>query len=630
MPTPEQMASVIDAIEQLEADQPLRRPWPDMTRSEKSAELAEIEWAGFSRREEMAVIGRIIAGEPSDQWMVGIGQSQHPDGDRPLSPDEITLLADEIRHDEFAARVRDYGEEDAATHEKRVREGAQTTRHLDTPEPNGWMDKLSIDDVSRRELAAELDRIKRDTYVELGEQVAGWNYTRGDGGKPFHELPVADREVLVEDYIDWSKYMERGLTFEDQSRVMHEAARDPFSRESPPSQEMGDKFRDTANPLHYEVRMEETPTHHPATEGAAADELPLERVERQLSGYKAAHTPPKRDERLPNIINGLLDNSWHSGLTEAGKLRVLEGELDWTGVSAKDKETLLGREVDFSKLTRVQLNFVYDDIAFDHEREVDELPARRLFDSADRKSKDMVETPMERAARQIGEDRPQLGGTQAGKLFRLESRIDWTGINDKEKEALLRSAVDFEKITREGLNNVYTSLPSFLPDEVDERPARRLFDNANYAQALAHADTSSLEEQMGRVRDTTKNLIGSILLDAWPRVGAIVDFGIDSQLHYEALYYPIRNAEIAPVVLDAAMGHGEKLTELTRTAHSNPHKDIRFHTAWDDLLGREKQDEAKRELRHPAGGIPSPADLVERAGPSSPRPTSGYTPRHKL
>jgi hypothetical protein len=77
------------------------------------------------------------------------------------------------------------------------------------------------------------------------------------------------------------------------------------------------------------------------------------------------------------------------------------------------------------------------------------------------------------------------------------------------------------------------------------------------------------------------------MLDRWPRSGAIVDFGIDSQQHYDSLYYPIRNGEIAPSVLDAAMGHGEKLTELVRNAPSNPHKNIRFYTSWDELLGRD-------------------------------------------
>ena len=169
---------------------------------------------------------------------------------------EMALLAEEIRQDEHAARVRDYGEADAATYEERVKAGADSVRHLE-PEPlpiddtelerllseldrrwaaekerpagsqsrmdelkcDGWMASLSMDDGSREELAVELDRIKRDTYVELEEQVAGWNFTQGDGGYPFHELPVTDREVLVEDYVNWNKYMERGLTFEDQVRA---------------------------------------------------------------------------------------------------------------------------------------------------------------------------------------------------------------------------------------------------------------------------------------------------------------------------------------------------------------------------------------------------------------------------
>lgn len=96
-----------------------------------------------------------------------------------------------------------------------------------------------------------------------------------------------------------------------------------------------------------------------------------------------------------------------------------------------------------------------------------------------------------------------------------------------------------------------------------------------------------LAEQLLSVRPTTRNLVTSILMDAWPSHAAIVDFGIDSQKHYEALYYPIREAEIMPKELDAALGHGEKLTAMIREAASNPHKDVQFHTSWDVILGRE-------------------------------------------
>jgi hypothetical protein len=87
------------------------------------------------------------------------------------------------------------------------------------------------------------------------------------------------------------------------------------------------------------------------------------------------------------------------------------------------------------------------------------------------------------------------------------------------------------------------------------------------------------------VRDTTRNLVQAVFLDAWPRAGAIVDFGLDSQAHYEALYYGVREGEITPEALDAALGNGEKLTALARSSPSNPHHEITFSTSWDIVLG---------------------------------------------
>ncbi len=93
-------------------------------------------------------------------------------------------------------------------------------------------------------------------------------------------------------------------------------------------------------------------------------------------------------------------------------------------------------------------------------------------------------------------------------------------------------------------------------------------------------------EQLASVQPTTRHLVTSILFDAWPNHAAVVDFGIDSQKHYEALYYPIRAAEILPEALDAALGDGPQLTAMVRDAASNPHKDVEFHTSWDVILGR--------------------------------------------
>jgi len=101
-------------------------------------------------------------------------------------------------------------------------------------------------------------------------------------------------------------------------------------------------------------------------------------------------------------------------------------------------------------------------------------------------------------------------------------------------------------------------------------------------------------EQLLSVRPTTRSLVTSILMDAWPNPATIVDFGIDSQKHYEALYFPIREAEIMPKVLDAALGDGPKLTALVRDAASNPHQDVEFHTSWDLILGRDNSRTAEK------------------------------------
>jgi hypothetical protein len=97
---------------------------------------------------------------------------------------------------------------------------------------------------------------------------------------------------------------------------------------------------------------------------------------------------------------------------------------------------------------------------------------------------------------------------------------------------------------------------------------------------------------MTAIRNTTQNLVEAIWADEWPRHGAIVDFGLRSQEHYEALYYGVREGQITREQLDAALGKGEALTALARAAHSNPHREIVFRTDWDDLR---EEDELRRQ-----------------------------------
>jgi hypothetical protein len=57
---------------------------------------------------------------------------------KPVVGKEVRDLAAEIQQDEHAARVRDSGSEDAATHEQRVKEGAEMSYN---PQPQPGRDR---------------------------------------------------------------------------------------------------------------------------------------------------------------------------------------------------------------------------------------------------------------------------------------------------------------------------------------------------------------------------------------------------------------------------------------------------------------------------------------------------------
>ena len=119
-------------------------------------------------------------------------------------------------------------------------------------------------------------------------------------------------------------------------------------------------------------------------------------------------------------------------------------------------------------------------------------------------------------------------------------------------------------------------------------------------------------KQLRQARPVTRNVIESVMLDAWPHNAAVIDFGLDSQKHYEALYYPIREGQITPQALDEALGHGEKLTALAREAPANPHKDVQFYTSWDGMFGRPKPEDALSEeakLERTLSGLSSNAHV---------------------
>lgn len=83
------------------------------------------------------------------------------------------------------------------------------------------------------------------------------------------------------------------------------------------------------------------------------------------------------------------------------------------------------------------------------------------------------------------------------------------------------------------------------------------------------------------IRPVTQDCYDSMMLDEWPRMAAIVDFGLKSQKHYEALYDPIRTGEINIHQLESVLGDGPAITTLVNCCKSNRHKGIVFITPYD-------------------------------------------------
>jgi hypothetical protein len=206
--------------------------------------------------------------------------------------------------------------------------------------------------------------------------------------------------------------------------------------------------------------------------------------------------------------------------------------------------------------------------------------------------------PLERVEQQLRDHKAyrMQGLNDAGKLRVIEGEIEWTGIAFRDKEAILAREVNFAAITPEQFRFVYEDIAFDKMEPADPAVAEVLFHR------------SRVQAGLQPVRDTTRNLIEAIGLDTWPRSGAIVDFGLKSQEHYEALYYTVRNGEITPEQLDAALGKGAELTALARSARSNPHRDIEFSTDWDVLLTQPEPDAGG-----PAGTPPSPSEIASQA-----------------
>lgn len=82
------------------------------------------------------------------------------------------------------------------------------------------------------------------------------------------------------------------------------------------------------------------------------------------------------------------------------------------------------------------------------------------------------------------------------------------------------------------------------------------------------------------MRSVTQDIWDSMLLDVWPRMAAVVDFGLDTQEHYNAFHEVVRQRLATIEELDEALGSGPALTKLARRGRN---KSIVFKTAYDDM-----------------------------------------------
>ena len=163
MPTREQINALSEQLDRLV------NTFAGESLTDLSATLeAEIDWAGFTAAERSDIERRIFEGEDPEFWMDGIegGRRSDRDATDQAERDEedrfdglrgfiedaypnldehdferhgidhyLTALVAEMREEEHAARIINYGEADAAVFEQRVKDAADTVQHLEPEVP---------------------------------------------------------------------------------------------------------------------------------------------------------------------------------------------------------------------------------------------------------------------------------------------------------------------------------------------------------------------------------------------------------------------------------------------------------------------------------------------------------------
>jgi len=79
-----------------------------------------------------------------------------------------------------------------------------------------------------------------------------------------------------------------------------------------------------------------------------------------------------------------------------------------------------------------------------------------------------------------------------------------------------------------------------------------------------------------------EQLVNCLTHDVWPSSAAVVDFGIATDRHRDALQHAVRTG-FSAYDLDRVTGEGPAITQLVRAAPGQQYADLEFRTAYDDL-----------------------------------------------
>ena len=514
MPTPEQMEIAIPEIERALSDYPKHATM-------QFARMQERTWPGFSRDEQLMVIGRVLSWEPQEQWMQGL--------EKGMTLEEIEATPGWKKSMEFEAYWDSAPEREIDSH-------------------YDWVESQDAeDDLSPVDMPLMPTPQQRESVVEQLKAIDARIRVK-PASADFQATPVVVQQAVGEIWVeaDWS-----GFTDQQRANVIERVI------EGFPSNEWMAGI-DAASGGYEPVRepwvLEQT---------SAFDRLPLKASpphDEYLRNAIEATSPQHSQPRIPQSMEPLMPTREQIESVqrriedlEGERFRPVDGEMKPAGPDAPD-DCLTWDQLSFEQSLEA-LHYGVDWSGFSVEQQVE--VSLRVVDgepSTDWMGDIAASDQAERDAALRREWREDDWARHHGRLPTPEELEK----DAEEMRAAWADATAPEEYRREPIPPITSLDPLIATTE----PGR--------------------ETDWTSIRPLTKELITCSLLDQWPGNAAVVDFGIDSERHLGALQFAIRNDLVMPQELDAAMGNGEKLTEIARRG-DNPYRDVKFETSWDRM-----------------------------------------------